>query len=460
MEFIVLAVIFLIKLTAALTTTTAMNFLIGKKENELSTSESDPMNPLVFPKEISELILSYLPVKDMIASTQVSKLWNFTVGESLTFKKRVAIRLHFWNKDTPPKEIMKSNRSYEIISISDFKISSTTLKGLRDKAWRSVVISVGKISSQNSFIKMMEYFPTVKDLKILSTNIRELNGSPKLALSELESLVLSDVTLDLFEVLVTHQPALKALSLRFLSCDILSPRRVGEALVEFFKLNLQVNDLEVNYIVTNDLFVVDVSSLFNIKLTSLTIGLDETPKETQGNIEKFIKAHGNSIEHLKLVLHQRSVQKRADQWGYWENSEESSSNDLLMIFNVWNSLFVLKSLSIRVLKNSGAQEDTRELLKHLKQNTNVTSLCIQAMNVSFPNSIVVDFLKLMPNLKSIYITQLTSAVVRYAATNLKALRELSCFSFDGECHQEYIEMKTARNDVNNFIVISDRCAFG
>lgn len=438
-----------------------MNFFSGKKATELSTSVNDPMNAEVFPDEIRELVLSYLPVTDLVCATLVSKLWNFTIGSSLTFRKRIAINIHSWNKH-PPIEIGNSNRSYETLSISDFKISSQTLRSLRDKNWRNVTLSIGKISSQRSFVKLMESFSTVKNLKIMCNNIRELSGSPRLALPDLESLVLTDITLDLFDMFITYHPSLKSLSLRFVSCDILSPRRVGVAIEEFFKLNSQLKDLEINYYVTNDLFVDDISKS-NLKLRSLTIGLDETTKTTQGNIEKFLRSQGDSIEHLKLVLHQRSIKRGPHEWGYWDNGNEpsaKSSNDMLMIFHVWNSMTSLKSLNIRFLQNSGELGDIRGLLKPLKRNTNVTSLSIQAINVNVPFSFVIDFLKLMPNLKTIFTTKLDPAIVRYAAINLKALRDLSCFSFDGECQQEFNELKASRNDVNKFIVITDLCALG
>lgn len=439
-----------------------MNFFgTSSKQEVLKTSPEDPLNPEVFPAEIVDYILNYLAVTDLIEATLVSKLWNETIGSSTAFRNRVAIKLHAWNQE-PPSAISSSKRSYEILFLSDFKVNSTKVLSLRDKNWRKVTLNIGKISSQKSFLKLMETFATVKELKILGTNIRELNTNKKLELPCLENLVLSDVTLDLFDVFIVHQPSLKTLSLRYVSCDILSPRRVGEAIVEFLSLNQQIKDLEMNHLVTTDLFLVNIGPKLQLKLRSLTIGLDDTSKTILGNIEEFLRSQADHLEHLKLVLHSKFIKKGPHEWGYWQNEgeDERTSDDVSILFNVWNSMSALNSLSIRFLQNSSALEDNRELMRTLKRSTSVTDLSIQFSNVNCPPSLATDLMKLSPNLKTIYVTKLTPAVVRYAAIHLTALRELKCLSFDGECQQELNELKTSRNDVNKFLFISDRCAFG
>jgi hypothetical protein len=442
-----------------------MNFF--NKSVELSASISDPMNIDVLPDEIRELILSFLPVKELLNSCLVSKLWLEIITHSLAFKKQVAIKLHSWHQE-PPVEIKNSTREYEIIQISDFKLSSKTQSCLKNKNWKNLTLNVAKIREQKDFVKLMEVFKTVKDLKIMSVNIRELNRDvQKLQLSAMETLVLSDITLDLFDIFIAHQPSLKNLSLRHVITDISSPKRVGEVIVEFLQLNEQVKDLELNFVVTNDLFTVDISNLLKNKLKSFTIGLNETSTEVRGHIEEFLRFQGDALEHLKLVLHQKSVRRGPNEWNYWHhrraagNDEDSQpSEDISIIFNAWNSMNTLKSLAIRFLQNSEEIEENRELMKSLKRNVNITSLFVQFMNVSVPASIFLNLLKLSPNLSTLYVTRLTPDIIRFAAINLRNLRKLMCFSFEGECQQEYNEIKASRNDVNTFIVISDRCAYG
>lgn len=440
-----------------------MFLLKSKKQNEFSTSDGDPFNPEVFPEEIREEILSFLGVKHLLEASLVSRLWSTTIGSSLCFKRKVMINLHSWD-ESAPSAIADSDRSYENLTVAEFKTSSTKLLSLRKKNWRRVTLSVGKISSQKSFIKLMETFEAVKNLKILSTNIRELNTNKKLTLVDLERLVLSDVTLDLFDVFIANQPSLKSLSLRFISCDILSPRRTGEAIVEFLALNQTLKDLEMNHLVTNDLFVANVAPKLPLKLRSLTIGLDETSQIVQENIEYFLRSQGDNVEHLKLILHQKFVKKGPNEWGYWERGNnvenDRASDEISMIFNVWNSLTSLKSLFVRFLQNSSEIVINRELLKSLKRNVNVTIIFIQFMNINAPSSIIIELMKLCPNLRVLYVSKLIPAIVRYAAINLIALRELKCFKFEGECLQEFNDLKVARSDVNKFIVINDRCAFG
>lgn len=440
-----------------------MNLLgFPKKEADFSTSDSDPMNLAVFPDEIRQFIVGYLSNPDLLSASLVSKLWFETIGSSLAFKKNVFIKLHLWNCESPPS-LVDSSRDFENITISNFKITSAILKGINNKDWKNVTLSIGKISSQNSFIKLLETFESLKNLKILSTQIKNLNsGQQPLTLAQLNHLTLSDVTLDLFDMLIVNQPSLKSLSLRFVSCDIASPRRVGEALVEFFKFNQQLRNLEINYLITNDLFLVDIKDL-PLKLKTLSIGFDSTSSEVRAHIEQFIRSQGNYLEHLKLTLHQNLVHNGRDEWGYWNRSNQEEVLDFAdasVIFNTWNSLTTLKSIAIRFLKSTAEMKIPREFLKTLKNNPSVTSLYIQFMNVNAPTSIAIEIMKLSPKLQEIYVTKLTPEIVRFAATNLKGLRKIKCFSFNGECQQEYVQLKAARNDVNILISITDRCALG
>lgn len=441
-----------------------MNFFGGSKaESELSTSDKDPLNPAVFPDEICQLILSYLPVADLLSASLTSKLWLEAIGASLTFKKRVSIKIHAWH-ELPPHDIANSTRSFEILHLSHLNMGPDKLHCLRGKNWRRVALNIGKVKSQKRLLELMQTFGNVKDLKILSTNIRQLNTEKKAELPELENFTLSDVTLDLFDLFIAHQPSLRRCSMRFVSCDILSPRRVGEALVEFLKLNEQLKELEVNFLVTNDLFLVNVGAELALKLRKLTIGLNETSVAVRGNIEEFLRLQGESVECLKLIFHQKLARKGPNEWGYWERRGDAdaslSSEDVLIVYRAWNSLTALKHLSLRFLQDSSELDDHRELLKNLKRNVNVTSLSIQFMNVAAPSTLPMDLMKLSPNLHSLYVSKLTPAMVRYAAIHLKVLRQLTCFTFEGECNQEYNELKASRTDINNIITIVDRCAFG
>jgi hypothetical protein len=439
-----------------------MNIFGLRKAQELSTQ--DPLNSDVLPGEIQNVILSYLPVKDLLNATLVSKLWNDVIGSSHVFKRNIGVKLHLWSDE--PTVIGNSERSYEIVSVADFKLKSKKLDCLRDKSWRRVTLSIGSIQSQSKFVTIMSTFREVRDLKILSTNIAQLKGNPTIVLGDLETLVLSDVTLDLFDVLMVKQPSLRSLSMRFVITDVKSPKTVGEALTKFMNLNDTLRDLELNFIVTNDFFKVPVTPIPNLKLKNITIGLNDTKPEVRDNIVGFLKSQGASIERLKLVLHQKFVKQDSFQWRYWENPQmqnDSDSDDINIIYQTWNSMTALNEINIRFLKTSAELPETlesREFMRSLKRNVNITSFNYQFINVDAPASVIINIMKLAPNLQSIYVTKLSSAVVRYAAINLKALRSLKCFAFSDDCVQEYTQLKASQDEVNKFIVISDRCALG
>ena len=439
-----------------------MDTFNSKKAKSLA---KDPFDLIVFPEEIKILILSFLPVKDLLNATLVSKSWNNMICCSPGFKKEIGVKIHPWSEE--PAMIGRSERCYEILSIADFKLQSRKFNYLRSHKWRHVTLNVGSIGSQNKFVNIMKIFrSTVKNLKILSTNIAKLNRNPTIVLPELENLILSDVTLDLFDVLMVKQPSLKALSMRFVITDVKSPRSVGNALVQFLNLNDNLKDLEMNYIVTNDIFKADVATVIATKLKNVTIGLNETKSEVRENIEKFLQSQGGSIEHLKLILHQKFIRQENHQWRYWDEPEmtnDSDSEDINIIYRSWNSMTALSSISIRFLRSSSELPDSleiRDFMKTLNRNANITSLNLLFMNASAPSSVIINLMKLAPNLQSIYVTKLSSAAIRYAAINLKALRCLRCFGFSDDCLQEYNQLKESRDNINKFIVISDRCALG
>jgi hypothetical protein len=442
--------------------TKMMKFFRFRNNRELSAS--DPLNSEVFPEEIQSAILSYLPVKDLLNATLVSKLWNDVIGSSIVFKRSIGIKLHLWSDE--PTEIGNSDLSYEIVSVADFKMSSKKLDCLRDKNWRRVTLSIGSVPSQSKFVTIMSTFRAVKDLKVLSTNIGQLKGNPTIVLEDLETLVLSDVTLDLFDVLMVKQPSLRSLSMRFVITDVKSPKTVGEALTQFMNLNDTLRDLELNYIVTNDFFKVPAPQFPNLKLKNVTIGLNETKPKVCDNIAEFLRSQGPSIERLKLVLHQKFVKQESFHWRYWDVPEmqnDSDSKDINIVYSVWNSMTALNEINLRFLKTSTELPETlesREFMRSLKRNVNITSFNYQFMNVEAPASVIINIMKLAPNLQSIYVTKLSSAVVRYAAINLKALRSLKCFAFSDDCVQEYTQLKASQDEVNKFIVITDRCALG
>lgn len=449
------------------------------KKPKVELSKIDPLNPEVFPDEIVQVILSYLSVPELLSATLVSKSWNEAIGSSDAFKKKVCIKLHLWVKDTPTP-IKKSSRDYENIIMTDFEVDIASLKCCKDKNWRNVTLSLGKVSSQNSFLEIMNYFKSVRNLKILGTNIRKLNTHNRLVLEDLEHLTLSDVTLDLFDLFIAHQPSLKSLSLRFVITDVASPKTVAQAVVEFMNLNLQLRDLEVNFTVTNDLFMRNVAQEVKGSLKTLVIGLSETDQNTQTKIEEFLKSQGGSIENLKLVFHQKFPRRNRNDWGYWrhrnmrrqnndedddeedDNPDVESSENVMIILNAWNSLTAMKSLNLRFLQNSADLQlkQNPAFIRSLKPNSGVTSIYFQFMGVNILEAAIIAVLGLSPNVQHIYTTKLTPGIVKFAALHLKALRKLDCFGFEGACTECYAELINVESDVNKFIAIRDQCALG
>lgn len=180
------------------------------------------------------------------------------------------------------------------------------------------------------------------------------------------------------------------------------------------------------------------------------------------NMEGFIKNQGKSLESLKIILNQSD--QRHDHWHYVgvagaENVDVSLKN-LNLLFNTWSFLSVLKSLTIRTLKNLQQDADDLMTLKQLQKNVTVNFLGFQFINMNIPQQTIIGFLGICPNVKEVYLTTLNEAILRFCAMNLKNLRFIKCYKFEGDCLKFYEKTKNSVKIVNAVIAIEDGHVFG
>ncbi|KAG5667499.1 hypothetical protein PVAND_015478 [Polypedilum vanderplanki] len=413
------------------------------------------------PLEIIEIIFSYLPIKELLNASLVSKSWNNIIGSSEAFKKHSVVNLYHWDWDKNKfPEIKRSSREYEALNIKIFKCKdkdkSVLLNLLKSKNWRKVFFNVSKVSSQKHFVNFIQPLENVKDLSIMNVQIRELNKHNKIILNELESLSFSDIAIDTLYTFMAQQPSLKRLSLRFISSDILSKEQSGVVITNFLKSNSFIRELELNEDVTNDLFKKDITNKVKLSLKSLSIGLNNTESDVKNNLEIFLKSQYSSLEQLEILLQQKFDIRNEEFWWDHERNLREENNDLVILFDVWNDLHSLKFLCLRFMKDKNVAEISPSSYKNLKKNSNIKSLSIR--HISRPNlqeKYILAILNLVPNLTSLYITKLTPSLVRVVAYNLKLLRKISYMNEENDAVNEYEALKNTNDEsVNKFIKFS------
>lgn len=407
--------------------------------------------------DIMEMILDYLPVKDLLNASLVSKEWLQYIGESAAFRKRIVINSNFYT--TP---VISGKRKYESLNIRQHEMNNMIKKLIKSHDWHTVYFNVQKISSQNSFTEIIQNMQKVRNLKVMNVAITKLKDHKKLSLPELENLVFSDVAVDTFETFLSNQPSLKTLSLRYLTADILNKRTVREYVIEFLILNCQVRQLELYADVVNELFKSEVTQIVSLKLRSITLNLcDVKDAVIRKNIEDFLKSQENSLEELKFLFQQKFKGRRKYPQYHWYLEDEDSDheeerdeecNDISILFNVWNNLSSLKKLTLRFFVNFVENHEFLLSFKNLKPNNNIKILNIKHIGCTIPVKTVEKIMKLCPNLNSLYISNLNPSVINFCSQNLRLLKGINYSVEKDDAINVYdTAIKPVNNDCNKFI---------
>lgn len=411
----------------------------------------------VLPPELTEIIWDYLPKKDLLNATLTSKSWNEVIGRSDSFVKRIIINVSDLEKEKPIMKFSKSVRTYETVNIRRYRKPSD-LNNLRDKNWKKVFFNVAKLKSQAKFISVIsENFPFAKELKVMNVSIKELSKNAKISLPNLEHLVFSDISLDVFEIFINPLPKLRSLSLRFVYKDIAHEDTVGGQIEKFLKVNKKIQHLEIYEDITNDFMTRDVTQGLELNLKSLAVGLSHSTDEVRDNLVRFLQSQGGTLQDLRMTFHQKMERSEGHRWNYWGNDEDEGSNDsldLMIVIRAWNELKALEKLTLRFLKKSGDFEVDRNILKTLQRNSNIKEINVKHMNCELPLDAIQNILKYAPSISKLYITKLNIKIFRFLVLNFKLLRSIKYTIEEDDCKKEYEEMISANKCDNKFIKLS------
>jgi len=415
---------------------------------------------LDFYDDIMEMILDYLPVKDLLNASLVSKEWLEYIGKSAVFRKKVMINSYFYSNP-----LISSIRTYESLNIRQHEMNSTILKLIKDYEWRTVFFTVKNILSQKHFTEIIQNMQHVRDLKIMNLNITKLNDHKKLSLPKLEKLFLKDVAVDTFDTFLSNHPVLKTLSLRYVSDSILNKRTVREYVIEFLTLNSQVRQLDLYTDVINELFKSEVTQIMSLKLKSISLHLcDEENAVIWRNIEDFLKSHENSLEELNFFFRKRLIEIRKYEYSVYksymedenaaaEEERDEKCNDISILFNVWNNLSSLKKLTLRFFVNFVENHEFLLSFKNLRPNNSIKILNIKHIGCTIPVKTVEKIIQLCPNLNSLYISNLNPSVINFCSQNLRLLKSIKYSVEENDAIKVYdTTIKLANDDCNKLIM--------
>ena len=107
--------------------------------------------------DIMEIILDYLPVKDLLNASLVSKEWLEYIGKSAAFRKKIVINSNFY---TEP--VISGKRKYESLNIRQHEMTKMVTKLIKNNEWHTVYFNVQKVSSQKNFVEIIEKFNEVR----------------------------------------------------------------------------------------------------------------------------------------------------------------------------------------------------------------------------------------------------------------------------------------------------------
>lgn len=195
---------------------------------------------------------------------------------------------------------------------------------------------------------------------------------------------------------------------------------------------------------------------------------DDAPVELQRikqNMIKFLAAQGKTLESLKVILNKhdcrlgRTFHRHASpdlRDSDIEDREAVKLSCLDFMFKAWPSLIMLKSLTIRFLKN--VQVDTDHILT-LKKISNISFVGFQFINVTISTETIVGFLSACPNVREVYVTILNDKILDFCVKNLERLSSIKCSKLKvnaTELQQAFEILKTA----NHLMDIEDNHFYG
>lgn len=356
----------------------------------------------MFPDLVLELIYQHFVWNDIKNSSEVSNVYNESIGNSKTCMDKIKIDL---NKSFPPstrEAIQQSSRKYRNVYAACHNQPRTS----------------GEV-----FALMKKFESTIVHLSAISINIIDnLDGDP-LVMPHLKSLTVTDLSSNACDLILSENHSIESITLR----PINDPQFVPNIL-KFLNTQSSLQELVLMRDQQFKFFVeFDGAVNFPFELKRLIVKRQSTRAVQE--LGKVISNFNSFIIHQKDFIETIDI----DFLPSFENLE-----------TIFNEMPNLKSLKIKTcLKNNS------EL--HLKKNSTITELSIGGLNLNMLKVFFTSTLKL--NTLILKDDKLTKDLLEFIVSNLMSLRKLIFMEIDNGCVLHYKEIMKTRNDVNNQIDI-------
>ncbi|CAG9809527.1 unnamed protein product [Chironomus riparius] len=364
-----------------------------------STFNADPLE--YFPYEVSERILSYLSVKNLMRVSAVNSLWYDFIGQSKRLMKNVKIKIR--NQDYKKRTIchlLTSTRNYETFEIDtmDLRSINVIFELLQSQQWRNVIIKnlyFTTASQAHMFFSLIQ--DSVRSLEMRGAYILYPNGIDKnhgLVFPNLRRFTAittksAYILLEMFQNVrhLTHF-SLKSAELN---------EAASNAVMEILKSNDKLEVLNISNAALFPLLYLDKITI-PCKLRQLSI-LNENNREGRKNSENFIALLQDQRESLQTIILDKLFEEDVLKAIYALPKLRMLSIKEFTNIDAYNNLMLTRSKSIKQLYINVLPENFNLLKAIIVATPNLYSLTVLHMNYKFMKFIS----KNLPNLRGLSI---------------------------------------------------------
>lgn len=353
--------------------------------------------PFNLPFELCEIIFNQsLTIKDLLSCVLVSRDWESFIIKSQCFDK-VKIKI---DQSVELRRVLESNRCFKQFNF----VKTTDIK----------------------ILDFLAVYNCAKKVEICGCYPNEDTGCTlsKHILPQLEELTLSNISDCIIQPFVTPENKnLKVLDLHNLKLTNVSD------LIKLLQLNVNLKDLNFYFNETCNLFDQELLDVFQFTLESLTISYKssvEIDVNVMTNIERFLRSQGGTLRTITLI-----------------NAASLSS-----VHRMWNCLksverFYFFSGDPFFERSVNPQLEVRETLKSME----IHVLGPTQLNITED---LLPLLKATKQLDSLGVWHLSKDLIKFCATNMTNLRNLSCATMESDSESFYTELKS-KNEINKTI---------
>jgi F-box-like len=341
----------------------------------------------ILPVEICEIIFSYLRVRDLLSCALVSKDWLNFVG---SIDNRILLKID------------------GSIELDDLFCSKRTFRRFK----------ISKIAD-DKIVKILKFYSNdIRQLEIEDSHASEVDDP--VIFPNMRELTVTNCNSNLIKIFLSSHAKLKILNLFEIYGNC-------ENLIEFLKLNGNITEINFYLNEACNIFDIDLSTLPNLRLSSVFISYKSSHEMAQctlENIEKFLCAQGDHLEVISLI----------------------NSASLTLLYKIWNSLKVVKRF---YFFSSDPFFDYPSNLTKLTAIESLIELELHSLGpLQLTLSDVSPFLEATRNLKSFGIWQLRKNIIEFIATNLQKVKHIGCAVMETDCQTFYDQLRS-KNGIND-----------